>query len=68
LKKKSHPFFKTDWIKNDVKREIVINQFKKAVDEFSKSSSNVEDDCTPEMNYNKNQSDDILSNFFFLLV
>jgi len=60
----SHPFFKTAWIKNDVKREIAINQFKKAVNEFSKFSPNVEDDCTPELNYIKNQSDDVLNNFF----
>ncbi|KAE9522193.1 hypothetical protein AGLY_017453 [Aphis glycines] len=53
----SHPFFKTDWIKNDVKREIAINQFKNAVNEFSQSS-NVEDDSTPEISSNKNQSDD----------
>jgi len=59
----SHPFFKTDWIKNDVKREIAINQFKNAVNEFSQSS-NVEDDSTPEISSNKNQSDDVLNNFF----
>jgi hypothetical protein len=43
----SHPFFKTDWIKND-KRAIASNQFKKSVNAFSKSSFNVEDDSRPE--------------------
>lgn len=54
----SHPVFKTDWIKNDVKREKAINQFKNAVNEFSQSS-NVEDDSTLEISSNKNQSDDV---------
>lgn len=59
----SHPFFKTDWIVNDVKKDIGITQFKKAVNEFSKISI-VEDDCSSEVVSNKNQPEDVLNNFF----
>jgi hypothetical protein len=59
----SYSFFKTNWIKNYIKKEIAINKLKKAVNEFSKSFFNVS--CIPELNYNKNQSNYVLNNFFF---